>query len=88
MAVGVTAWSSSGCSVRALASEALHRRRGAWHGADSCLGIELLPAGNMADPIANGLGLSRTIVFGVFPGALPLSAVLEPPISSVSLWIT
>ena len=34
----------------------------------------------LSDPIANGLGLSRTTVFGVFSGALLLSAVLGPPV--------
>src|SRR5947209_2319279 len=32
----------------------------------------------LADPIARGLGLSRTTVFGLFSGALLLSAVLGP----------
>src|ERR1700746_3898684 len=32
----------------------------------------------LADPIAQGLGLSRTIVFGLFSAALLLSAVLGP----------
>jgi len=34
----------------------------------------------LGDPIAHGLGLSRTTVFGVFSGALLLSAVLGPPV--------
>jgi MFS family permease len=34
----------------------------------------------LADPIARGLGLSRTTVFGVFSGALLLSAVLGPSV--------
>src|ERR1700738_982054 len=34
----------------------------------------------MADPIAHGLGLSRTAVFGLFSGALLLSAVLGPSV--------
>ena len=34
----------------------------------------------LADPIAHGLGLSRTIVFGPFSGALLLSAVLGPAV--------
>src|ERR1700730_13617461 len=34
----------------------------------------------LADPIAHGLGLSRTIVFGLFSGALLLSAVLSPSV--------
>src|SRR6202045_1429216 len=34
----------------------------------------------LADPIAHGLGLSRTIVFGLFSGALLLSAVLGPSV--------
>ena len=34
----------------------------------------------MADPIAHGLGLSRTTVFGLFSGALLLSAVLGPSV--------
>ena len=34
----------------------------------------------LADPIAQGLGLSRTTVFGLFSGALLLSAVLSPPV--------
>ena len=34
----------------------------------------------LADPIAQGLGLSRTIVFGLFSGALLLSAVLGPSV--------
>ena len=33
-----------------------------------------------ADPIAQGLDLSRTTVFGLFSGALLLSAVLGPSI--------
>jgi hypothetical protein len=66
-----------------LASEALDRRRRAWDGADACLGIELLPAGNLADPIAQGLGLSRTTVFGLFSGALLLSALLGPSVGRV-----
>jgi len=34
----------------------------------------------LADPIAQGLGLSRTAVFGLFSGALLLSAVLGPAV--------
>src|SRR5262249_4407300 len=34
----------------------------------------------LADPIAQGLGLSRTTVFGLFSGALLLSAVLGPSV--------
>lgn len=34
----------------------------------------------LADPIANGLGLSRTVVFGVFSGSLPVSALLGPSV--------
>ena len=34
----------------------------------------------LADPIAYGLGLSRTTVFGLFSGALLLSAVLGPSV--------
>src|ERR1700746_961008 len=34
----------------------------------------------LADPIAYGLGLSRTTVFGLFSGALLLSAVLGPAV--------
>src|SRR6476620_3814094 len=34
----------------------------------------------LADPIATGLGLSRTVVFGLFSGALLLSAVLGPAV--------
>ena len=34
----------------------------------------------LADPIAQGLGLSRTMVFGLFSGALLLSAVLSPSV--------
>jgi hypothetical protein len=34
----------------------------------------------LADPIAEGLGLSRTTVFGLFSGALLLSAVLSPSV--------
>jgi MFS family permease len=34
----------------------------------------------LADPIASGLNLSRTAVFGVFSGALLLSAVLGPAV--------
>jgi len=34
----------------------------------------------LADPIAHGLGLSRTAVFGLFSGALLLSAVLGPSV--------
>src|SRR5947209_747015 len=34
----------------------------------------------LADPIAHGLGLSRTTVFGLFSGALLLSAVLGPSV--------
>ena len=34
----------------------------------------------LADPIAQGLGLSRTTVFGLFSGALRLSAVLGPSV--------
>src|SRR5437899_2433714 len=36
----------------------------------------------LADPIAQGLGLSRTTVFGLFSGALLLSAVLGPSVGS------
>jgi MFS family permease len=61
-------------------SEALDRRRRARDGADACLGIELLPPAILADPIAQGLGLSRTTVFGLFSGALLLSAVLGPSV--------
>ncbi len=41
--------------------------------------LACLPA-ILADPIAHGLGLSRTIVFGLFSGALLLSAVLGPAV--------
>src|SRR5258707_15144608 len=34
----------------------------------------------LADPIAHGLGLSRTMFFGLFSGALLLSAVLGPSV--------
>ena len=34
----------------------------------------------LADPIAQGLGFSRTTVFGVFSGRAALSAVLGPPV--------
>ena len=34
----------------------------------------------LADPIAHGLGLSRTMFFGFFSGALLLSAVLGPAV--------
>ena len=34
----------------------------------------------LADPIAQGLGLSRTTVFALFSGALLLSAVLGPAV--------
>ena len=34
----------------------------------------------LADPMAQGLGLSRTTVFGLFSGALLLSAVLGPSV--------
>jgi len=34
----------------------------------------------LADPIAQGLGLSRTAVFGLFSGALLVSAVLGPSV--------
>jgi MFS family permease len=34
----------------------------------------------LADPIADGLGLSRTVVFGVFSGSLLVSAFLGPPV--------
>jgi hypothetical protein len=34
----------------------------------------------LADPIAQGLALSRTTVFGLFSGALLLSAVLGPSV--------
>ena len=34
----------------------------------------------LADPIANGLGLSRTVVFGVFSGSLLVSALLGPSV--------
>lgn len=37
----------------------------------------------LADPIATGLGLSRTAVFGVFSGSLLLSAVLGPAVGRV-----
>ena len=39
----------------------------------------------LADPIAHGLGLSRTIVFGLFSGALLLSAVLGPSVGRAIL---
>ena len=34
----------------------------------------------LADPIADGLGLSHTVVFGVFSGSLLVSAFLGPPV--------
>ena len=34
----------------------------------------------LADPIADGLGVSRAVVFGVFSGSLLLSAVLGPAV--------
>src|SRR5271155_4899574 len=38
------------------------------------------PPAILADPIADGLGLSRTVVFGVFSGSLLVSAFLGPPV--------
>jgi hypothetical protein len=57
-------------------SQARRRRWIAW--GSSCY----LPA-ILADPIAQGLGLSRTTVFGLFSGALLLSAVLCPSVGRV-----
>jgi predicted MFS family arabinose efflux permease len=37
----------------------------------------------LADPIADGLGLSRTVVFGVFSGSLLVSALLGPSVGRV-----
>ncbi|HEY2541275.1 MAG TPA: MFS transporter, partial [Stellaceae bacterium] len=37
----------------------------------------------LADPIASGLHLSRTMVFGVFSGALLLSAIVGPTVGRV-----
>src|SRR5947207_7702654 len=37
----------------------------------------------LADPIADGLGLSRTVVFGVFSGSLLVSAFLGPSVGRV-----
>src|SRR6516162_11342062 len=37
----------------------------------------------LADPIADGLGLSRTVVFGVFSGSLLVSAFLGPAVGRV-----
>ena len=37
----------------------------------------------LADPIADGLGLSRAIVFGVFSGSLLVSAFLGPTVGRV-----
>jgi predicted MFS family arabinose efflux permease len=37
----------------------------------------------LADPIAEGLGLSRTVVFGVFSGSLLVSALLGPSVGRV-----
>jgi MFS family permease len=37
----------------------------------------------LADPIAAGLGLSRTVVFGIFSGALLVSAFLGPTVGRV-----
>ena len=37
----------------------------------------------LADPIADGLGVSRTVVFGVFSGSLLVSALLGPPVGRV-----
>ncbi len=34
----------------------------------------------LADPIADGIGVSRAVVFGVFSGSLLLSAVLGPAV--------
>ena len=34
----------------------------------------------LADPIADGLGVSRAMVFGIFSGSLLLSAVLGPAV--------
>jgi hypothetical protein len=41
--------------------------------------IYYLPA-ILADPIAQGTGVSRTVVFGLFSGALLLSAVFGPAV--------
>jgi len=45
-------------------------------------GSYYLPA-ILADPIADGLGLSRTVVFGVFSGSLLVSAFLGPAVGRV-----
>jgi MFS family permease len=37
----------------------------------------------LADPIADGLGLSRTVLFGVFSGSLLVSALLGPLVGRV-----
>src|SRR5438270_1149653 len=37
----------------------------------------------LADPIADGLGVSRTVVFGVFSGSLLVSAFLGPSVGRV-----
>jgi MFS family permease len=37
----------------------------------------------LADPIADGLGLSRTVVFGLFSGSLLVSALLGPSVGRV-----
>ena len=39
----------------------------------------------LADPIAQGVGLSRTTVFGLFSGALLLTAVLGPSVGTGSM---
>src|SRR4051812_44113475 len=41
------------------------------------------PPAILADPIADGLGLSRTVVFGVFSGSLLVSALLGPSVGRV-----
>src|ERR1700730_14855557 len=48
----------------------------------ACGSSYYLPA-ILADPIADGLELSRTVVFGVFSGSLLVSAVLGPSVGRV-----
>ena len=60
--------------------EARRRRRCTWGGADFAWGSSYYLPAILADPIADGLGVSRAMVFGIFSGSLLLSAVLGPAV--------
>ena len=58
-------------------------RRCARHDANAGLGVELLSACHPRRPIAHALGIAPTLFFGMFSGALLLSAATAPMVGQL-----